>query len=232
MKKAFFYFISLSFFVFIGCTDENNTNPAGQTPNVIDENEFFDGPNLLKNGGMEEWNLNTHYDILDEWFAHNNGNVRRNWEKVYEGYYSAKMNSLEKGSTAIIDQRISVTPGSRIRIRFKYYIEKWEENGARTYCYFRTCNIESTNIPNAELHEFYSNEEYCIIRGGGYGLKYLPHTLNTWLTFDETIIVPPTANYFVFGVNSYYGTTVYIDDCCVCELIPNTTKQHVFFCHI
>lgn len=23
------------------------------------------------------------------------------------------------------------------------------------------------------------------------------------------MVVPPTANYFVFGVNSYYGTTIY-----------------------
>ncbi len=26
------------------------------------------------------------------------------------------------------------------------------------------------------------------------------------------MVVPPTANYFVFEVNSYYGTTIYIDE--------------------
>ena len=33
--------------------------------------------------------------------------------------------------------------------------------------------------------------------------------------FDETIEVPPSANYFAFGINSYYGTTIYVDDCWV-----------------
>lgn len=225
MRRIVINIILLFFLVFVGCTiDEIDIDSVGHTPIIIDENAFVDGPNLLKNGGLEVWNLSTYYDILEEWFAHNNGNVRRNWNIVFEGNFSAKIKSLEKGSTAIIDQRVPVTPGSRIRIRFKYYVEKWKENGARTYCYFRTNKLESSNIPIAELREFYSNEEYYIFRGGGYGLQYLPHTLNTWLTFDEIITVPPTANYFVFGINSYYETTVYVDDCCVCELMPNASK--------
>lgn len=34
--------------------------------------------------------------------------------------------------------------------------------------------------------------------------------MNVWQTFDETVEVPPTAHYFVFGVNSYFGTTIYV----------------------
>ena len=34
--------------------------------------------------------------------------------------------------------------------------------------------------------------------------------MNVWQAFDETVEVPPTAHYFVFGVNSYFGTTIYV----------------------
>ena len=128
------------------------------------------------------------------------------------------MESLETGSTARVDQRVPVTPGSRIRIRFSYYVEQWKSKGARTYCYFRTRAAEASNISAEDLKDFYGQEAYYIIRGGGYGLTYLPHDLNVWQTFDETIEVPPTANYFVFGVNSYHGTIIYVDECYVIEV--------------
>jgi hypothetical protein len=64
-----------------------------------------------------------------------------------------------------------------------------------------------------ELKYFYDDDTYHILRGGGYGLTYLPHKLNVWLQFDEIIEVPPTAYYFEFGINSYCGTTIYVDDC-------------------
>lgn len=178
-----------------------------------------DGDNLLVNGGLEEWFdvMNT-YDMPEGWFCHNNTNVSKDWKKVYEGKYSAKMDSKESGSTARIDQRISVYPGQKIRIRFHYYVEKWKSKGARTYCYFRTDAAEKYNISSNELEDFYGKPTYYIIRGGGYNLTYLPHDLNVWISFDETIEVPPTAYYFVFGVNSYYGTTIYIDDCWVIDV--------------
>ena len=50
-------------------------------------------------------------------------------------------------------------------------------------------------------------------------MKYLPHSLNTWLVFDETITVPSNANYFEFGINSYYENTIYVDDCYIGKLI-------------
>ena len=63
--------------------------------------------------------------------------------------------------------------------------------------------------------------------GGGYGKTYLPSDLNVWQTFDETVEVPPTAHYFVFGVNSYFGTTIYVDDCWVMDVIETTVKGDV-----
>ena len=207
--------------VFNGCTPEVSlpTDTIGQTQVCDSLNRYneTDGPNLLENGGLEEWN-NVLYDIPSGWFSHNNGNVRMDYKVVYEGCFSAKMKSLESGSTARIDQCVPVTPGSKIRIRFMYYVEQWQQDGARTYCYFRTGSAENTTIPISELREFYTDEEYYIIRGGGRGLKYLPHTLNHWLEFNETITVPPTATHFVFGVNSYYETTIYVDDCYVGEV--------------
>lgn len=207
--------------VFNGCTPEVAlpTDTLGQ-PQVCDSLDRYnevDGPNLLKNAGLENWIIRR-YEIIDEWYHHNNHNVKSDDKIVCEGKYSAKMKSVENGSTARIDQCVAVTPGSKMRIRFKYYVEQWEQNGARTYCYFRTGNAENTNISISALREFYTEEEYCIIRGGGRGLKYLPHSLNQWLEFNETITVPPTATHFVFGVNSYYKTTIYVDDCYVGEV--------------
>lgn len=178
--------------------------------------------NLLVNGGMEKWQMFS-YDIPDGWLCHNNNNVRKEHKIVYEGQYSAKMQSRESGSTATVDQNIPVEPGGKIRIRFHYFVEQWKSKGARTYCYFRTRAAESSTISADELKEFYDKETYYVIRGGGYGLTYLPHDLNVWQVFDETIDVPPTATHFVFGVNSYYGTTIYVDDCWVIDVSEHFT---------
>lgn len=182
-----------------------------------EDDEEVAGQNLLTNGGLEQWDngSDSAYNNLIGWFSHNNHNVKRSETVVTEGTYSAKMSSQKTGSTARIDQRIPVVPGSRIRIRFSYYVEQWKSKGARTYCYFRTAPAEQYNLSADELQAFYSDEEYYIIRGGGRGLTYFPHELDVWQTFDETIEVPPTAHYFVFGINSYHGTTIYVDDCYV-----------------
>ena len=226
---------------FVGCTPDEYAVPEGQEPAVTDssgggndtpppidpdttaidpdttatDTSVVVGVNLLLNGGLEQWidRLVTNYDIPEYWYCHNNHNVTKNSEVVHFGRYSARMSSLETGSTARLDQCVAVTPGTRIRIRFRYRVEQWKSKGARTYCYFRTAAAESYNIPTDELRAFYSNEEYYIIRGGGRGLTYLPHDLDVWKLFDETITVPPTAHYFVFGINSYHGTTLYVDDC-------------------
>ena len=182
-------------------------------------NNTANGENMLVNGGLEEWanDFWTPYDFIKGWFCHNNTNVKKESDIVCEGKYSAMMQSKKTGSTARIDQRIAVSPGQKIRIRFSYYVEQWKSKGARTYCYFRTDAAETYNISADELQAFYGKEQYYIIRGGGYGKTYLPHDLNIWQTFDETIEVPPTAHYFVFGINSYYGTTIYVDDCWVVD---------------
>ena len=243
MRKATIYItVLVAIALYASCTRDDYVPPeTGQTPQeeIVDSiitdsipiEEDDNGPindtippveeNLLLNGGLEQWidpQTADSYDIPEHWFRHNNLNVRKNTTIVSEGIYSAKMESLETGSTARVDQRVPVTPGSRIRIRFSYYVEQWKSKGARTYCYFRTAAAEAYNIPASDLKEFYGKEAYYIIRGGGYGLTYLPHDLNVWQTFDETIEVPPTANYFVFGVNSYHGTIIYVDDCYVIEV--------------
>lgn len=198
-------------------SDENNTGDQNTSENNLGENKE-EGQNILKNGGLEEWLSYTTNGIPKNWLFHNNYNVEKNWKVVFEGKYSAKMQSKETGSTATIGQSVLVEPGSTIRIRFHFYVEQWKSNGARTYCYFRTRAAEVSTISADELKAFYDKSTYYIIRGGGYGLTYLPHELNVWQLFDEKIKVPPTATYFVFGINSYYGTTIYVDDCCVTEL--------------
>ena len=187
-------------------------------PVIIDhpsDGDIDEGQNLLINGGLEEWIPLSPYDMPKDWLCHNNSNVTRDYTVVCEGKCSAKMQSREKGSTARIDQVVPVTPNKKIRIRFHYAITQWKDKGARTFCYFRTRAAESSTISTEALTYFYNTNTYRIIRGGGYGLAYLPHELNRWLTFDGTILVPPEANYFVFGINSYYGTTIYVDDCWV-----------------
>lgn len=197
--------------------DTDGNDDADGSEETDEDDNRTEGPNLLTNGGLEKW-MTHYYDMPSGWFCHNNSNVKKDWKIVCEGKYSARMSSFEKGSTATIDQRVPVIPGGKIRIRFCYYVEQWKANGARTYCYFRTESAEKYNIPNSELNTLYDKATYYIIRGGGYGLSYLPHELRVWRQFDETITVPPTAKYFVFGINSYYGTTLYVDDCSVCLL--------------
>lgn len=204
----------------------DNTNLYGYD-HTVDDNENGDKSdvetmNLLINGDLEKWQTFL-YDIIDGWSCHNNYNIRRDHKTVYKGRFSAKMQSRESGSTATIDQSVPVEPGGKIRILFHYYVEQWKAKGARTYCYFRTRSAESSTISTDELKAFYNKDTYYIIRGGGYGLTYFPHDLNVWHVFDETIEVPPTATYFDFGVNSYYGTTIYVDDCWVIDETEHST---------
>lgn len=107
-------------------SDDNNNNGNGESADIEQ--------NLLINGGLEEWSLYL-YDMPNSWLCHNNYNVKREHKIVCEGRYSAKMKSLEKGSTATVDQRVQITPNYKIRIRFHYYVEQWKDKGARTYCY-------------------------------------------------------------------------------------------------
>ena len=215
--------------LFVSCNTDDYSEPEKTEIEEIDDDpdpsddedeednpngSYHEGENLLINGGLEKWSP----DMPLYWLCHNNDNVEKNWKVVSEGKYSAKMQSKEKGSTATVDQSVPVEPGSKIRIRFHYYVEQWKDKGARTYCYFRTRSAEVSTISIEELRSFYDKNTYYIIRGGGYGLMYLPHDLNVWQVFDETIKVPPTATYFVFGVNSYYGTTIYVDDCSVAKI--------------
>ncbi len=170
--------------------------------------------NLLENSSFEEI-VFMEDNIFKGWSCHNNNNVVRSHDFAYEGKYSAKMSSKETGNTAIVSQVVEVVPNSVIRIRHHYYIKQWKEKGARMYCYFRERHAESSNLSNDYLKDFYDTKTLRIIRGGGYDLTYFPHSLNQWLLFDETITVPPIANYFVFEIHSFYGTTLYVDDCFV-----------------
>lgn len=172
------------------------------------------GDNLLENNSFEEI-VFMEDNIFKGWSCHNNSNVVRSNDFAYDGKYSAKMSSKETGNTAIVNQVVEVIPNSVIRIRHHYYIKQWKDKGARMYCYFRERHAESSTLSNDYLKEFYDAKTMRIIRGGGYNLTYFPHTLNQWLLFDETITVPPDANYFVFEIHSFYGTTLYVDDCFV-----------------
>lgn len=168
--------------------------------------------NLLENYSFETTNFL--YGI-DAWRPYNNPNVKLSKEHVYEGSRAAKMSSPEKGITAEIFQIVPVEPYSTIILRHHYYITNWKDGGARMYCYFRERQAEASNLSNDYLKQFYDANILRIIRGGGFGLTYFPHELNKWITFEEEITVPPDAHYFVFDIRSYYGTTLYVDDCFV-----------------
>ena len=224
-----FFVILISLCTLLACNKDNddiaemNDGPLESFITYTEENHQSsnsnEDQNLLQNGGLEEWYMFPYqYDIPTGWFCHNNTNVRKEHKNVFEGTFSAKMQAEEKGKSAIVDQIIAVCPGHQIQIRFHYFVEQWKSKGARTYCYFRTDAAEKYNISADDLQAFYGKATYYIIRGGGYNLTYFPHELNIWQTFDETIEVPPTANYFVFGINSYYGTTIYVDDCYVIDV--------------
>lgn len=222
-KKIGWCLLIVSFLV-VGCTvdEQDITTEHPEIPQNTDSlpnNDSIVGENLLLNGSVEEWNT-IPCEYPKDWLIPSGycNKVKRNGNIVFNGRYSAKMKALESGVTARVSQLVRINPGGKIRICFKYYVEEWKTNGARTYCYFRTGAPESTSIPIAELRSFYSSDDYYIIRGGGRGIKYLPHELGCWQTFDEVINVPPNANYFEFGINSYFGTVLYVDDCYVIEV--------------
>lgn len=222
MKRHFCIFLTIIIFLVIGCTaDDDAISSEQHTIDSIDSTPnggSIAGNNLLLNNGVEVWN--TLDCVFPKYWLPPEGDcyrVTRNQDVVFDGQFSAKMKAINTGTTARIHQLVEITPGCKIRIRFNYYIEQWNTNGARTYCYFRTGPAENTSMSIADLRSIYSDAEYYIFRGGGYGKAYLPHTLNTWLVFDETITVPQNANYFEFGINSYHGTTIYVDNCYVIE---------------
>lgn len=229
---AIFYTFVISLFTCCGRYDTEEPDNEEDNMGVIEESENDSIPsepeipvgeissytNLLKNGSFEKWIMFVNYDIPDGWLFHNNYNAEKNSHIVFDGHYSVRMCSPETGKTATVDQVIPVIAGHRIRLYFHYYVEQWKAKGARCYCYFRTMAAEKYNISTDILKEFYDDSTYHIIRGGGYGLTYFPHDLNKWLLFDEIIEVPPTALYFVFGINSYHGTTIYVDDCYVVDV--------------
>ena len=220
MKRLFNIHLLIYCLVAASCTIDDPEKPTIDSIDSLPNSgiDSITGDNLLLNNGVEKWEMDF-CEHPEEWLLPHGycNNVTRNQKIVFEGQYSAKMKALEKGTTARVAQLVKITPGYKIRIRFNYYVEQWKTNGARTYCYFRTGTAEHTNISISDLREIYTNAEYYIFRGGGYGTAYLPHSLNKWLVFDETITVPPDANYFVFGINSYYGATIYVDNCYIIE---------------
>lgn len=175
--------------------------------------------NLLVNGNCEKWEgrFVGQADYLCGWSLRSHqGSVSEEHKIVYEGTASAKLCSPQKGITAFVSQKVPVTPGHRIRIAHHYLMDGESGSGARMYCYFR--QNASSNISNSVLATFYDKNTLDIIRGGGYGVPGFSDTAGEWKSFDYSIRVPAIANYFVFEIHSYAGTTFYVDDCYVIDL--------------
>lgn len=215
MRCFYFLFFCCLALVCMSCVKEIDED--------VDKRPVPDEPtpirNLLANGNCEEWGnwLWNREEYLDGWSlrAHQ-GSVFEERRIVYEGTASAKLCSPRTGITAFISQKVSVTPGHRIRIVHHYLMDGQSGNGARMYCYFR--QNASSNISNSVLATFYDENTLNIIRGGGYGNPNFSDTEGEWKSFDYTIRVPAIANYFVFEIHSYAGTAFYVDDCYVIDL--------------
>lgn len=176
--------------------------------------------NLLDNGDCEEWGS----DFVDAenylvgWSMREHyGSITQEADKVYEGKRAVRMSSPKPGITASISQKIGISPGHNLRIRFHYYIERaCTGTRPRMYCYFHQIGLG--NISNSVLSEFYDEATWGIIRGGGYGLSSFPLEYEEWKLFDYIIQAPDIADYFVFEIHSYAGTTMYVDDCWVMDV--------------
>lgn len=197
----------------------------------VDEQPMPEEPtqimNLLSNGNCEKWVnlLGGEEEYLNGWSLRTHqGSVFAEYKLVYEGTASAKLCSPRTGITAFVSQSVPVMPGHRIRIVHHYLMNKKSGNGARMYCYFRQGGA-SSNISNSVLATFYDENTLDIIRGGGYGIPSFSDTAGEWKSFDYTIRVPAIANYFVFEIHSYAGTTFYVDDCYVIDLDNSTIKR-------
>ena len=208
-------FTSLCLFLFLisSCVteieEENEANPS------VEKRQLKQEQNLLINGNCENWTTINKPSLLNGWSLHNYNYTFLEYNTVYEGKYSVKLSTQFKGKTATLSQRVEVVPGHRIRIAHHYLIEESTGNSARMYCYFQT--TLNRNIPNDILKNYFDAKTIKIIRGGGYGMTSFPIETNQWKAFDYSITVPPTAHYFVFEIHSYYGTTIYIDNCFVVD---------------
>lgn len=216
MERCWCLFLLLFCLFMVSCEQDNGC------PEEEPELELSPIMNLLKNGACEEWTgrnlMMGEKNYLSGWSLEEHyGSISQENEIVYEGVSSARMSSPKPGITASISQKVVVSPGHTIRIRFHYYIEEsCTGTKPRMYCYFREGG--SDNIPNDVLSTFYDDATWGIIRGGGYGLSSFPLEYGEWQLFDYTIQVPAIAHSFVFEIHSYAGTTMYVDDCWVVDL--------------
>ena len=201
--------------LFASCK-EGNDSPSDL--DKLEELELKPIMNLLTNGNCEEWTtLPMGNTYLSGWSLRNKDCIIKERDVVYEGSYAVCMLSPAKGITAALSQKVKVTSGHLLRLRFHYYIEP-ECTGTkpRMYCYFREGG--TNNIPNDVLASFYDDATWGVIRGGGYGLSSFPLEYGEWQLFDYTIEVPAIADYFVFEIHSYAGTKIYVDDCWVVDI--------------
>ena len=184
------------------------------------EQELTPSQNLLENGNCESWGsvLMGINNYLEGWSLREHyGSITQECNRVYEGMYAVRMSSPQAGITASISQKVKVSAGHHLRIRFHYYIEETcTGTKPRMYCYFREGGTD--NIPNDMLASFYDEATWGIIRGGGYGLSHFPLEYGEWNLFDYIIQVPAIANYFIFEIHTYAGTTMYVDDCWVVDM--------------
>lgn len=212
MKNTIIVWICV--FLLLSCStgEEYEKNDVQEEPTQV--------MNLLTNGNCERWTSSMftgNSSYLDGWsMKENHSSLFKESEVVYEGKYAAKLCTPKSGITAFISQKVSVSPGHRLRIFFRYYLEHGSGNNARTYCYFR--ENSNSNISVDKLDTFYDDKTLNIIRGGGYGLSRFPSETGVWKTFDYVITTPAIAYYFVFEIRSYFGTTIYVDDCYVIDL--------------
>ena len=210
MNKLGLYILAFCL-LFVSCEQSEHSSDRFEWTSVI---------NLLENGNCENWTngLTGLYHYLEGWsLRDHHGSIFQEYDKVYEGMYAVRMSSPQTGITASVSQKIKVLSGHNLRIRFHYYIEKTcTGTKPRMHCYFS--EEGAGTISDDVLSTFFDEGTWGIIRGGGYGLSYFPLNYGEWELFDYTIQVPAIADYFVFEIHSYAGTTMYVDDCWVVDI--------------
>ena len=117
MERRWYLFLLVLCLFMVSCEQDKGC------PEEEPELELAPIMNLLRNGACEEWTgrspLIGKKNYLVGWsLKENYGSVSQESEIVYEGTSSASLSSPETGITASISQKVEVSPGHTLRIRF------------------------------------------------------------------------------------------------------------------
>lgn len=146
---------------------------------------------LLKNGGLENWETNTK---PTDWTKAES--LTKASDEKHGGSFSAFRNG-GKGTKDLAQLISGITPGASYTISFWYKVAGGDGTDARIWSAWKQGRT-------------YLNDNRAELKGPND--KYLDNNGGAWTKYTVTLTAPANANSFNFEVRSYSGSKVYWDD--------------------